>query len=431
MTSLCFQLHFCVNWRPKKADIFFLIATALAVALGYYLWVKSPNPNPESARYLLSTIPQVTGTTFVILIAVMQMLGKLSLKEFIKRPEFIITGFACLGGIIVSMLTLYLDGFCKCTSICLSIGVWNLMLIAWFIIRIVPAQDIAKEKAIGGLESESTLELKKKALEALSQNVPSFAIKVIEEFSQRAIEELNQNNDLQVAKDCCTAIRDIGQHKPARFQEVWKAAAELLIDIDKLAHSKGKVQFSHTVTLPFLKQLSMSHYAGRYIPSPSLPQLKEYFWEVFKDELQNKQIDIQRKKNPNIYEIDGLDVELDFLFEMISDQKHYNELQDKVLEVLKDVSGDSSLRSHYGTKTLFALVLRLLLERTIYATSEEENSLSIAQDFATTLSVTNPTQLLEDSRDQISSLERQFHVPNSGRISEFLEKLKKRLSQPK
>jgi hypothetical protein len=255
------------------------------------LLLLKPDPDFDNARYILSTIPETIGTVFVITIAIMQMLGHLKLKEFVMRPEFILSSLVTFLSIVSALMILYLNIFKIGTAICIGWSVGNLIVIGWFILRVATAQDIAgwlgqKEIPYEIEKGKSILDLRKEALDALDHNVPSTAQETIGILTQRALKlvpESNSNSGEGKACDICRVLADIVVYDNNRSYETWMSAIQSLIKLDRTANDKGMSKFSQTCSLMSLRKIyqktlgTFSRFA-----SSGTNHIRKVIWDYFK-----------------------------------------------------------------------------------------------------------------------------------------------------
>ncbi|MBN2380970.1 hypothetical protein JXM67_14325 [candidate division WOR-3 bacterium] len=315
-------------------------------------------------------------------------------------------------------------------------GFWciNLVTIGWFIVRILYPKALLIEKEeqekeplteseVQKLLGLSLVELKRRALESLDLDISSNAIEVMEELSRRAKQNLNEFGNEQVARDCCNAIHHIGHHKSVKFKQVWETAGTLLMELDRHARSNGKYNFSHTAILPFLRNLFYTPSgAGYRMSSPVITELEDHFQNVFIEDLQNKEIDLQRRKDPYNPVFDGLDALLYLLYERMTDSKNFVIIQDKALEELRN----SSLRNKYEDSSLFALFFRLIILR-VHVTGNRKEELDIAQEYAELLAPKNPVELVDDAHNLIYAIERTNFI--RGDLDNLFKELKQRFNK--
>lgn len=340
------------------------------------MWQVKLNPNPGSSRYLLSTIPQVIAAVFIITVAIMQMPGGLTPKDFVLRPEFIVTAIVSLLTIGSTFLILYFDGFCKWTAIALSFSIWNLLVIGWFIFRIVPAQSagkLIKPEQEPILETETIDGLRDKAIEGLRLNVRSIACKIIQEITRRAKKELKRKepDELNLGR-LCEIIHTIAINTNNRFSEVWRTAIESLIAINAIVRGK-RLQDLIFSTNSFLTSFPVVH--GR-TGDEEWTLIRDHFFRYFHEDLfsdldapaETKRIELERAKSHE--EIDSLSAMSSLLLAASATRKKgleeafkkWCEVQDKILEEFTKAMEEPKLRERYTPPNVFVLVFHVLTD---------------------------------------------------------------------
>lgn len=171
LTSLCFQVHFCVKWCSVFKGLGWLgFGIALGGCLGILL--GGFNPDPDNARYLLSAMAQVIGTVFVLTIAVMQLIsvsGKISPWGLFKRVEFWIPAIVTFCTISLALIFLYAWFFCIGVLVCLALGVGDLLAIGWSIVSMGTA--LAKPARLKALREEALQALSDRDLEVVVEKI--------------------------------------------------------------------------------------------------------------------------------------------------------------------------------------------------------------------------------------------------------------------
>lgn len=201
-----------------------------------------PNPDPGNAQYLLSTIPQVIATVFVLSVTVLQVLkgsevGRVS--RLLRSKDFIINAIVTLIGISAPLIVLYFGVFCEWTAFCLAWGIGNLFVITWFIGRYTP--ELVKAVSLSALREE--------ALDKLKKRKPVAVVDIIRKMRRTAKEQMSLHPQNTI--DACGVIRDIILQYPYN-SEVWEESVKSLIEIHKEAKQLGRDQLAKRIMHGYL-----------------------------------------------------------------------------------------------------------------------------------------------------------------------------------
>jgi len=351
------------NW---KIDWILLFAIGAGVAVSLYL-LKNPNPDPTNARYILSTIPETIGTIFVITIAVMQILGNLDLKKFVKRPEFLLPSLTTLICISASLIILYRNAFCKWTAICLGCSIGNLIIIGWFIVRVIRAKDSLRKSQFEDLPPE---ELKERAMSSLQLYRFSTLVKIIKEYSRR-IQKLftGTQDDQSEARNMCFDIKQIALHEKNTFSEVWDVAVKNLFLIDEKALQENTA-FSVRTSFPLLhsviRKLPIANPFNRLWDAIDWEPVRDHYVNHLRKDLEEGLITLSNIAAAGFKRhLDSLDAIIALAFDLprkhsIIGVKYLMELKERVLPVLKEAE-PSKLNPDVAFAYAFRIIADLIL----------------------------------------------------------------------
>lgn len=331
---------FKVNWL-------FVVAVLVGVGLFVLSWKRLPDLDGKNARYLLSAMPQVIGTVFVITIAVMQLVGIRKAREMVKllsQGYFIVTAIVSFLGIALPLVTLYLATPPVMIAICLSFGLGNLLIIGWFIVRTVYAKALLLEKEeepekktlAQELREKSLVDLKRRAIESLQLHISSNATEVITELRRRAIEDLSKGKEgKQIARDACVTIKDIASDRHNIFSEVYQKAARSLIEIDEVVRRDGDFDFFEKVTLPGLREIATK---SGFKEDIGWSKIREHLFSCLKEDIEEERVDFKKPYGKGWENSWG--VIRNLLRSVGGPEKHnwkvWNDLQELIIEIIKE-----------------------------------------------------------------------------------------------
>jgi hypothetical protein len=313
-----------------------LIAAIIVLFVGSVaLILIKPNIKEDNARYLLSAIPQVIGTVFVLTVAIMQAFGGsefFDIKKLTSQPEFKVTGTVSFFGMTVPLIVLYFNLFCIGPAVSLCLFVSNLLVIAWFIFSIAPEQAAGK----------SLSKLKKEVLEILRLGVPLDAIPYIVEMAE--IGKSHIKKDIQTTRYACSAVKDVTLDSVNRFPEIWNKSIELLIDMDKELRKNNKIAYSEEFTIHDMRDLSVR---SKFKETKGWLKIKDYLFELFRDDIQNGKLDFDKPAKPD--KLDAF-MAIKDLIKWINQEQRFElseELRDSLIKEIKDAMKHEGLRQKY------------------------------------------------------------------------------------
>jgi hypothetical protein len=272
-----------------------------AGALAGLIWLIAlstlPNPNPTSAQYLLSSIPQVIGAVFVLTIAVIQIVGvggKESLWGLLKKWEVKFTFSITLIGITLPLIALYFKWFCVGTAISLGYLVGNLLVIAWLIWQLAPLSAIKR-----------LARLKKELEEAIELDLASEILTILDEVTKLGLQAISERN-IAVLRDVCVTISGAATNETFRNKgllEIWKKLADCLITLNDRARSNEATRDYNSIILSRFRRVAVMIIASKdlgtgedvnteYI-SPSFEITLKYLFERFEEDLGAGRIDFE------------------------------------------------------------------------------------------------------------------------------------------
>jgi len=299
----------CLIWYSVKSWLRanWLLVIAILIGGGVFVgaWLFNSNPDVESSRYMLSAMAQVIGTVFVLAVAVIQIIGgrkTIKLERLISQRYFQVTAIGSFLGIALPLTSLYFNWLYVdvVIALCLGLGITNLLMIGWFIVRITYAKDlVATEKITSAneLQDKSLIDLKRRALESLSLRISSNAMEVITELLRRAKENLSMGREgEQIVRDACTVIRDIALDRGNTFPEVSEKAASSLIEINKDARKERRFGISEAVVIPYLRILGERLRVQEY---PGWFEIKKHILECLAEDIRGGRIDFNEPVRPS------------------------------------------------------------------------------------------------------------------------------------
>jgi hypothetical protein len=330
---------------------FGLLVTAITVLIGgsIALILIRPNVNDDNARYLLSVIPQVIGTVFVLTVAIMQAFGGsefMDIKRLTSQLEFKVTAiFSCLV-MTAPLVVLYFNLFCIGSAICLSLFVSNLLVIAWFIFSVAPEQAMGK----------SLSKLKRETLDILSLGIPSDAIPSLEKMAEIGKKQIKKN--IQITKEACKAIRDVILPTANRTSLIWDKAIELLIDLDKEIRNNNKIDYSEEITIPYMQYLSV---CSTFNETWGWSKIKDYLFELFRNDIQNGKLDFDKPISSGKQDAFIAIKNLIYGAKQKDQMELFEELRDFLINELKDAMRKEILRLKYKIPA-FVFIFNAIVE---------------------------------------------------------------------
>jgi hypothetical protein len=395
------------NWNWKTDWMLIAFGAAIAAGIVIALVDKTP-PKDASSQYLLSTIPQVIGTVFVLTVAIMQAVGGsegLPLKKLFGRPEFWVGAFVSFIGIALPLIILYTEAFAEWSAFCLFLGIGNLFVIGWFIFRIAPLQATTKRLA----------KFKKDAQEAISQDVSSDVLEIIPEVTNIGLEAIGTQK-WAIITDACKILKEIGipQTGTPKYVSFFKGTADGLIRIDKEARKRNIFNISETYLIMYLIDILvgfMDNCKKDHRFDEVLDNVKEYLLECHRVDLQAQRFNFEKSYDPKnrnyLWALKRLlGVELGH-----KRWDKFEELRDSILEEFKKPLRSGKLPAEYASHA-YALIFNIFIEELfknprLSEGSEERNDYlekldKVSEDFAKAASISLKELLDQETKRLIN-----------------------------
>jgi len=366
-----------------------LLAFCIIVSGVLAILVEGLNPDPDNARYILSAMAQVIGTVFVLSVAVMQMISsskKIRVNELIKSREFWFTAVAAAAGILLPLFILYSGCFCITTIICLGIAVWVLMVIGWFIYRMLLSQgriaelrqlrDDAKEnldRAYQTLQEQHEVQYTNLAVQE-KKNIFSARLEEAKELLGKAKGIALKKGEEDITQEAAEAIHSaaISIRGIRGFDAIWKYAIESLVKLDEVSYKKALKDLNLKITSYLVSFVVRYARTG----ADDWELIRKHFFEYFREALLVKRIKLERAKSHT--EIDYLSAMCSLLVSASAPaitamrgtyksdigiwMERWEEVQAKIINEFTETIKDKKLRRHYQPERVFALLFHIITD---------------------------------------------------------------------
>jgi len=406
-----------------------------AGALAGLIWLIAlsalPNPDPTSAQYLLSSIPQVIGAVFVLTIAVIQIVGvggKESLWGLLKKWEVKFTFSITLIGITLPLIALYFKWFCVGTAISLGYLVGNLVVIAWLIWQLAPLSAIKR-----------LARLKKELEEAIELDLAFETLTILDEVTKLGLQAISERN-IAVLRDVCVTISGVATNETFRtkgLQEIWKKLADCLITLnDRAISTEATRDYSYIILLRFRRVALASivikdPVTGKvtdyeYHSTRAFEKILEYLFERFEEDLRAGRIDFKEllETRPGFtqpgFSRDHFGTLLDYIIGYSKPAEEINRLEryrEKIISQLKDCVLGKSAFKEYDKYLIFAIISFILHK----AMGDDLGKNSICRElkYLTQELKVNPLDFLNKSIEVIQPFEPHWVAPDFHPISKL------------